>query len=95
MSLVPAKTLATAAAALALALVTFSPAEAANGRKGAAAAGIVGGLALGAAIAAGAAGAAAAPAPVVVDDEPECRIVVRRVWVEGFGWRRQREEVCD
>jgi hypothetical protein len=93
MSLVSTKTLATAAAGLALALVTFAPAEARSGRNAAAAAGIVGGLALGAAIAAGAAGAA--PGPVVVEDEPECRMVVRRVWVEGYGWRRQREEVCD
>lgn len=61
------------------------------------AAGIVGGLALGALAGAAAAGALAPPPPpvVVYDDGPECYITSRRVWVEGRGWRRRNVEVCD
>ncbi len=81
-----------------LAMVTFSTdAEAQRrwrGRGGgfnpgaAAAAGIVGGLALGA-IAAG----AAQPRPPIVDD---CYTVRRRVWDDYNGvWRVRRVRVCD
>jgi hypothetical protein len=28
-------------------------------------------------------------------DAPICHIERRRVWVEGWGWRRQRVEICE
>ncbi|MGV2979703.1 hypothetical protein ACERNI_05785 [Camelimonas sp. ID_303_24] len=63
------------------------------------AAGVVGGLAIGALAGAAAAGAFAAPPPppppVVYDEGPECYMTSRRVWVEGLGWRRRPVEVCD
>jgi hypothetical protein len=68
------------------------------------AAGVVGGLAAGAII--GSAIAGSQPAPVYVapppppsavyyDDEPVCHVEHRRIWVEGYGWRYRRIEVCD
>jgi hypothetical protein len=72
------------------------------------AAGVIGGLAAGAII--GGAIANSAPAPVYVepappppptyyyeesDDGPVCHIERRRVWVEGYGWRHRRIEVCE
>lgn len=63
------------------------------------AAGIVGGMALGALAGAAAAGALAAPPPppppVFYDDGPECYLTSRRVWIEGRGWRNRQVEVCD
>jgi hypothetical protein len=75
------------------------------------AAGVIGGLAAGAIIGGAIAGgpAYAAPGPVYVeppppppsyyyddgDDGPVCHIERRRVWVEGWGWRHRRVEVCD
>jgi hypothetical protein len=66
-------------------------------------AGVLGGLAAGAII-----GSAVAPRPYyygpppayvvpgpVYYDEPACRIVRERVWVEGYGYRTRRVEVCD
>jgi hypothetical protein len=46
------------------------------------------------------------PAPVYVEpppsavyyddpDAPVCHVERHRVWVEGFGWRHRRVEVCD
>ncbi len=72
------------------------------------AAGVVGGLAAGAIIGSAIAGPRyVEPAPVYVappppppsvvyyDDAPVCHIERHRVWVEGFGWRHRRIEVCD
>jgi hypothetical protein len=87
-------TVLAAASALALGMAT-APASAEYGRNGAAAAGVVGGLAAGA-ILGGALAARPAPAPVeVYEDEPDCHIERRRVWVEGIGWRRRPVEVCE
>ena len=69
------------------------------------AAGVVGGLAAGAIIGSALAG----PRPVYVapppppptyyyeedGDGPVCHVEHRRVWVEGYGWRHRRIEVCD
>ena len=73
------------------------------------AAGVVGGVAAGAII--GSAIAGAQPAPVYVAppppppppsevyydeaDHPVCHVEHRRVWVEGYGWRGRRVEVCE
>jgi len=73
------------------------------------AAGVIGGLAAGAIIGSAVAGGPvyAAPGPVYVeppppkayyyddDDGPICHIERRRVWVEGWGWRHRRVEVCE
>jgi len=72
------------------------------------AAGVIGGLAAGAIIGGAIAGGPvyAAPGPVYVapppppgyyydDDRPVCHIERRRVWVEGWGWRHRRVEVCE
>ncbi len=62
------------------------------------AAGVIGGLAIGALAGAAAAAALAPPPPpppVVYDEGPECYMTSRRVWVEGLGWRRRQIEVCD
>ncbi len=61
-------------------------------------AGVLGGLAAGAII-----GSAVAPRPyyygpppvVVYEDVPACRLMRERVWVEGYGYRTRRVEVCD
>ena len=76
----------------------------------AAAIGLLGGVAVGAAIASN---ARAAPAPVYVEPEPvvieraprrvyvteapaeECIVERRRVWVPGFGWEMRRRTVCE
>jgi len=70
------------------------------------AAGVVGGLAAGAIIGSALAG----PRPVYVAPPPPppptyyyeedgggpvCHVEHRRVWVEGYGWRHRRIEVCD
>jgi hypothetical protein len=70
------------------------------------AAGVVGGLAAGAII--GSAIANSQPAPVYVappppppsrvyveDEGPICHVERQRVWIEGYGWRSRRVEVCD
>jgi hypothetical protein len=71
------------------------------------AAGVVGGLAAGAIL--GSAIANSPPAPVYAapppppsevyydegPDGPVCHVEHRRVWVEGYGWRHRRIEVCD
>ncbi|HZD91659.1 MAG TPA: hypothetical protein VE224_16280 [Pseudolabrys sp.] len=69
------------------------------------AAGVIGGLAAGAIIGNAIAGhpAYAEPAPPPPpsrvyyedDDAPVCHIERRRVWVEGWGWRHRRVEVCE
>jgi hypothetical protein len=65
-----------------------------------AAAGIAAGAIIGSAIA-GAGPVYAAPPPppppsaVYYEDEPVCHIERHRVWVDGWGWRYRRVEVCD
>jgi hypothetical protein len=75
------------------------------------AAGVVGGLAAGAIIGSAIANSGptyyAAPAPVYAPPPPvyvepsevlegdDCHVEHRRVWVEGYGWRSRRVEVCD
>ena len=61
----------------------------------AAAVGVLGGVAVGAAIAAN---ARPAPAPVYVAPPPleeECYVERRRVWVPGWGWELRRRTVCE
>jgi hypothetical protein len=92
----------TMAALAAMLAAAPAPAQAEQGRNAAAAAGAVGGLALGAAL-----GAASQPrtitspggmvyedrAPVVSDED--CTVTRRRVWVDGYGWRMVRRQVCE
>ena len=95
------KTLAALMAASAIALAAAAPADARD-RGGAVAAGIIGGLAVGALIGSAAAAppppAYYAPAPVYVEPAPvygpECRMHRERFW-DGYGWRSRRVEVCD
>jgi hypothetical protein len=73
-------------------------------------AGLIGGLAAGAIIGSAMANsgpAYAAPAPVYDAppppagvyyndaDAPVCHVERQRVWIEGYGWRARRIEVCD
>jgi hypothetical protein len=63
---------------------------------GAAAVGVLGGVALGSAIAASA--RPVAPAPVYVAPPPpeaDCFVEHRRVWVPGWGWQLRRRTVCE
>ena len=66
------------------------------------AAGVVGGALIGSAIAGSQPVYVAPPPPppseVYYDngpDGPVCHVEHRRVWVEGYGWRSRRIEVCD
>lgn len=63
------------------------------------AAGVVGGVAVGALIGSALARPAYDPPPpryyVVEEEEPVCYIERRRVWIEGRGWRSRRVEICD
>jgi hypothetical protein len=70
------------------------------------AAGVIGGAAAGALIGSAIAGP---PAPIYVAppppppsavyyddvDAPVCHVERHRVWVEGYGWRHRRVEICD
>ncbi|HEX8166667.1 MAG TPA: hypothetical protein VF601_12875 [Beijerinckiaceae bacterium] len=91
------KGLTAAATVVALGLAAM-PAQAERGRNAAAAAGAIGGFALGAAVASQAQPRAYYPGPqsfsVYEDDPAECRIVTRRV-CDGYGCRTRRTEVCD
>jgi hypothetical protein len=66
------------------------------------AAGVIGGALIGSAI------ANSGPAPVYVVpppppsevyydevDHPVCHVERRRIWVEGYGWRTSRREICE
>ena len=98
-----------AAAAIAVAGIQSEPAQAGS-RGGAVAAGVIGGLAAGAIIGSAIANSGptyVAPAPVYAPPPPAyigpsevfeggvCHIERQRVWVEGYGWRSRRIEVCD
>jgi hypothetical protein len=79
-----------------------APSQASEGRNAAAAAGAVGGLALGAAL-----GAASQPRTITSPggmvyeergpaySDEECYVTRRRVWVDGYGWRMVRRQVCE
>ena len=86
-----------ATATIALATVAAPSKADAGHRHGHVAAGIAAGLIGGAII-----GSALAPRPyyygpppVYYEEEPACRIVRERVWVEGYGYRTRRAEICD
>lgn len=98
--------LALAAAALLVAALP-SAAEARCDGCGVAA-GVVGGLAagaiLGSALSGGPVYAEPAPPPPPpppvyyyddYDDGPICHVERRRVWVDGWGWRRRHVEICE
>jgi hypothetical protein len=102
------KQTAFALAAAALVAVVLPPPPASARCHGCGiAAGVVGGVAAGAII--GSAIAGAQPAPVYVAppppppsevyydevDHPVCHVEHRRTWVEGYGWRSRRVEVCE
>ena len=91
------KGLTAGATALVLTLATM-PAQAEQGRNAAAAAGAIGGFALGAAVASQPRPRAYYPGPqsfsVYEDDPSECRVVTRRV-CDGYSCRTRRTEVCD
>jgi hypothetical protein len=81
-----------------------APASAEGGRNAAAAAGAIGGLAvgtmLGSALAAPRPAYVApppvyvAPSPVYVEPE-ECYVRRERVWVPGWGWELRRRTICE
>jgi len=90
------KTLVAFAAALSLAAaVVAMPKSAQADNNGAVAAGVIGGLAVGAMIGSAAAannGPYYQPAPVYYG--PPCHWARQRVW-DGFGWRWTRVRVCN
>jgi len=64
------------------------------------AAGVIGGAIVGSAIAnSGPVYVAPPPPPSAVYydevDHPVCHVEHRRIWVDGYGWRSRRVEVCD
>lgn len=77
------------------------------GPGAAAALGVLGGVAVGAAIAGSAAPVPVAVAPpppapvyvpprrVVVEEEEVCRVERTREWIPGFGWEIHRRRVCE
>lgn len=96
------KTLLGALTAASLAVATIAAPTAADARCHGCgvAAGLIGGIAAGAII--GSAIANSPPPPpraVYVEPEPvygpACHIEHHRVWIEGYGWRIRRFEVCD
>lgn len=88
--------LAGAALIGAVALTSMAaPAGAAEGRNAAAAAGAVGGFALGTLAAQPRYGYPPPPRAYVYEDEPEtCYVSRRRVW-NGYQWVMQRRRVCE
>ena len=94
------------ALAVAAMLVAAAPSSAeARCRGCGVAAGVVGGLAVGAILGSALSGGpvyaepAPPPPPRYYDyddyDAPICHVERRRVWVEGFGWRLRHVEICD
>jgi hypothetical protein len=92
-------------AATTIGAATLAPTDAFAQRRGAVAAGILGGLAAGAIVGGAIAnsypppGYYYAPAPVYAPPpayyvEPACHVEGRRVW-DGYAWRYQRVTVCD
>jgi hypothetical protein len=65
------------------------------------AAGVIGGAIVGSAIANSGPVYVAPPPPppsaVYYDeaDHPVCHVERRRIWVEGYGWRTSRREICE
>ena len=89
------KTLISCAAAASLALGALAVPTSAEARGGGAlAAGIIGGLAVGAIIGSAAASPYYAPPPAPVYYGPACYWTNQRVW-DGFGWRITRVRVCN
>jgi hypothetical protein len=89
------KTLVACAAAATIAAAALAPTTA-EARGGAIAAGLIGGLALGAIIgsAAAANGPYYAPAPAYYGPPPGCYWQTQRFW-DGYGWRFNRVRVCN
>jgi hypothetical protein len=89
------KTLTAVAAAAILALATFAAPQQAEARHGHVAAGVIGGLALGALLGAAAAnnGYYYAPGPTYYY-RPHCWWTSRRYW-NGWRWHWRRVRVCD
>jgi hypothetical protein len=99
------KQIATALAAAALVTAAMPTSAEARCYGCGVAAGAVAGVAAGAII--GSAIAGSEPAPVYVvppppsevyydeADHPVCHVEHRREWIEGYGWRRYRVEVCE
>lgn len=90
-----------AAAAIAMATIAAPTSADARCRGCGVAAGVIGGLAAGAIIGSAIANSPPPPPPAVVYAEPPviegpiCRIERHRVWIEGYGYRWRRMEVCD
>jgi hypothetical protein len=96
---------ALAAATLLAAALPSSAYAGCHNCGGAVAAGVIGGVAAGAIIGSAIAGSqpvyVAPPPPplsrVYYDevDHPVCHVERRREWIEGYGWRSHRIEVCE
>ncbi|MPZ55128.1 MAG: hypothetical protein GEU91_01275 [Rhizobiales bacterium] len=90
-----------AATVIAAAAVTAPTSADARCRGCGVAAGVVGGLAVGAIIGSAIANSPPPPPPAVIYAEPEpvygpvCHIERHRVWIEGYGYRVRRVQVCD
>jgi hypothetical protein len=96
------KAFITMAAALLAAAILMPTSADARCRGCGVAAGVLGGVAAGAIIGSAIAGPRyyepapvyVAPPPAYIVEEPICRIERQRVWVEGYGWRSRRVEIC-
>ena len=97
--------IAMAAAALAAAILMPATADA-RCRGGCVAAGVIGGVAAGAILGSALAGpryyepapvyvVPPPPPPAYVEEGPVCRVERHQVWVEGYGYRTRRVEVCN
>ena len=87
------KTLVACATAASLAAAVMAPTSAHAGRGGALAAGILGGLAIGAIIGSAAANSGPYYSPAPVYGPMGCQWQRQRVW-DGYSWRWIRERVC-
>lgn len=90
------KTFISCAAAASLAVAVLAPTSAHARNGGAIAAGVIGGIALGAIIGSAAAnnGPYYQPAPAYYGPPPGCYWQSQRVW-DGYGWRFTRVRVCN